>query len=50
MRKPDRVDDVVSEKPKEKSKKPEKPMKEALGSVDLKKRQNSENKDDRVRK
>ncbi|KAM3867000.1 regulator of nonsense transcripts 3B [Diretmus argenteus] len=52
LRKPDRGEDADSEKPKEKTKKPEKPNKDdrAMGSADLKKRQNTENKEDRGRK
>uniref|UniRef100_A0A667Z361 UPF3B regulator of nonsense mediated mRNA decay n=1 Tax=Myripristis murdjan TaxID=586833 RepID=A0A667Z361_9TELE len=47
LRKPDRGDDADSEKPKEKAKKPEKPIKDdrAPGSADLKKRQSSDNRD-----
>ncbi|KAF7665890.1 hypothetical protein LDENG_00129990 [Lucifuga dentata] len=52
LKKPDKGDEGDSEKPKEKAKKPEKPKKDdrAVGSGDLKKRQNVENKEDRGRK
>lgn len=52
MKKPDRGDDVDSEKPKEKAKKPERPNKEdrSAGGADHKRRQNIENKEDRGRK
>ncbi|XP_029917689.1 regulator of nonsense transcripts 3B [Myripristis murdjan] len=52
LRKPDRGDDADSEKPKEKAKKPEKPIKDdrAPGSADLKKRQSSDSKEERGRK
>ncbi|XP_070693243.1 regulator of nonsense transcripts 3B [Pempheris klunzingeri] len=52
LKKPDRSDDADSDKPKEKAKKPEKPNKEdrPMGSADHKRRQNTENKEDRGRK
>ncbi|XP_017263954.1 regulator of nonsense transcripts 3B [Kryptolebias marmoratus] len=52
LKKPDRSDDAESEKPKEKAKKPEKPHKEdrSSGGGDHKRRQNTENKEDRERK
>ncbi|CAJ1058906.1 regulator of nonsense transcripts 3B [Xyrichtys novacula] len=52
LKKPDRGDEADSEKPKEKAKKPEKPIKEDkfMGSSDHKRRHNSENKEERGRK
>ncbi|XP_026187050.1 regulator of nonsense transcripts 3B [Mastacembelus armatus] len=52
LKKPDRGDDGDSEKPKEKAKKPEKPNKEdrSMGSVEHKRRQNIEHKEDRGKK
>lgn len=52
LKKPDRSDDAESEKPKEKAKKPEKPLKEdrSTGGSDVKRRQNTENREDRERK
>uniref|UniRef100_A0AAQ5XZC7 UPF3 domain-containing protein n=1 Tax=Amphiprion ocellaris TaxID=80972 RepID=A0AAQ5XZC7_AMPOC len=52
LKKPDRCDDVDSEKPKEKPKRAEKPNKEdrSMGSADQKRRHNIENKEDRGRK
>ncbi|XP_037531642.1 regulator of nonsense transcripts 3B [Nematolebias whitei] len=52
LKKPDRSDDAESEKPKEKAKKPEKPQKEdrSTGGSDLKRRQNTEHREDRERK
>ncbi|XP_041652830.1 regulator of nonsense transcripts 3B isoform X2 [Cheilinus undulatus] len=49
LKKPDRGDDDNTEKPKEKTKKPEKPNKEDkfAGSSDHKRRQHTENKEDR---
>lgn len=51
LKKPDRSDNAESEKPKEKAKKPEKPLKEdrSLGGSDQKRR-NFENKEDREKK
>ncbi|XP_030252705.1 regulator of nonsense transcripts 3B [Sparus aurata] len=52
LKKPDRGEDADSEKPKEKAKKPERPVKEdrAISSSDHKRRQNIDNKEDRGRK
>uniref|UniRef100_A0A3P8S7W1 UPF3B regulator of nonsense mediated mRNA decay n=1 Tax=Amphiprion percula TaxID=161767 RepID=A0A3P8S7W1_AMPPE len=52
LKKPERCDDVDSEKPKEKPKRAEKPNKEdrSMGSADHKRRHNIENKEDRGRK
>ncbi|CAL8263778.1 unnamed protein product [Lota lota] len=52
LRKPDRGDEIDTEKPKDKPKRQERPMKDdkVMGSVDLKKRVNIENKEDRARK
>ncbi|XP_022070015.1 regulator of nonsense transcripts 3B [Acanthochromis polyacanthus] len=52
LKKPDRSDEVDSEKPKEKPKRAEKPNKEerSMGSADHKRRHNIENKEDRGRK
>jgi len=52
LRKPDRGEEADIEKPKDKPKRPERPMKDdkVMGSVDLKKRPIIDNKEDRVRK
>lgn len=52
LKKPDRGDDVDPEKPKEKTKKPERPNKEdrSMGNADHKRRQNIDNKEERGRK
>ncbi|XP_061582340.1 regulator of nonsense transcripts 3B [Cololabis saira] len=52
LKKPDRCNDEDTEKPKDKPKKPERSNKEdrPLGSADLKRRQNTDNKEDRGKK
>ncbi|KAJ4945875.1 hypothetical protein JOQ06_023553 [Pogonophryne albipinna] len=52
LKKPDRAEDADSEKPKEKTKKPERPNKEdrPMGGADHKRRQHIDNKEDRGRK